>query len=294
MEIGLQLLASGIMLGGIYALVTIGLTLTFGVLRVLNFAHGEYLMVGMYAAFWLFELFGVGPYVALLIVPAVMFVFGLITERLVMRPTLTRPHMVQTFATLGLSMILVNLAQVFWSANYRSVQTTLSSSSVKFGAVTLGLPRFLAFVIAMAISIALYFFLRKTHTGKAIQATAENVAAAKLMGINVNRIYSLTFAMGSAITGAAACLLMPLYYAYPRIGLDFVLIAFVIAVMGGLGSVPGAIGAGLIIGIVETASGFIIAPAFKQGIYFVAFVLVLLIKPAGLFGTRGSETVGVV
>lgn len=294
MDIGLQLLASGVMLGGIYALVTIGLTLTFGVLRVLNFAHGEYLMVAMYTAFWLFKLFGVGPYVALLIVPAVMFAFGLITERLVMRPTLTRPHMVQTFATLGLSMILVNLAQVFWSANYRSLETTLSMSSVKFGPVTLGLPRFLAFVIAMAISVALYLFLRKTYTGKAIQATAENVAAAKLMGINVNRIYSLTFALGSAITGAAACLLMPMYYAYPRIGLDFVLIAFVIAVMGGLGSVPGAIGAGLIIGIVETASGFIIAPAFKQGIYFVAFVLVLVIKPAGLFGTRGAETVGVV
>ena len=294
MEIGLQVLVSGILLGGVYALATIGLTLVFGVLRIVNFAHGEFLMVSMYATFWLFNLLGIDPYVALLVVPVLMFGFGLLAERLVIRPTLTRPHMVQTFGTLGLSTLLVNLAQVLWSANYRSVETALSQIKVSLGLIDLGLPRLLAFVLAMLISLALYLFLRLTYTGKAIQATAENVAAAKLMGINVNRIYALTFALGSAVTGAAGCLLMPIFYAYPRIGLDFVGVMFVVAVMGGLGSVPGAIIAGLIIGVVETTSGFFISPAFKQAIYFIAFILVLVIKPAGLLGTRGSETVGVV
>jgi branched-chain amino acid transport system permease protein len=294
MEIGLQVLVSGILLGGVYALATIGLTLVFGVLRIVNFAHGEFLMVSMYAAFWLFNLLGVDPYVALLIVPVLMFGFGLLAERLVIRPTLTRPHMVQTFGTLGLSTLLVNLAQVLWSANYRSVETGLSQVKVSLGPVAMGLPRLLAFVLAMLISLALYLFLRLTYTGKAIQATAENVAAAKLMGINVNKIYALTFALGSAVTGAAGCLLMPIFYAYPRIGLDFVGVMFVVAVMGGLGSVPGAVIAGLIIGVVETTSGFFISPAFKQAIYFIAFILVLVIKPAGLLGTRGAETVGVV
>ena len=294
MEIGLQVLVSGILLGGVYALATIGLTLVFGVLRIVNFAHGEFLMVSMYATFWLFNLLGIDPYVALLVVPVLMFGFGLLAERLVIRPTLTRPHMVQTFGTLGLSTLLVNLAQVLWSANYRSVETVLSQIKVSLGLIDLGLPRLLAFVLAMLISLALYLFLRLTYTGKAIQATAENVAAAKLMGINVNRIYALTFALGSAVTGAAGCLLMPIFYAYPRIGLDFVGVMFVVAVMGGLGSVPGAIIAGLIIGVVETTSGFFISPAFKQAIYFIAFILVLVIKPAGLLGTRGAETVGVV
>lgn len=293
MDMVLQLIVSGMLLGGIYAMATVGLTLVFGVMRIVNFAHGEFLMLAMYLTFWLFSLFGLSPYVALAIVPILMFIFGLITERVLIRPTLSRPHMVQVFVTLGLSMLMVNMSQVLWSANYRSVTTSLADINVTLGSLSVGLPRILAFVVAIAASLALYLFLRKTYTGKAIQATAENVAAARLMGINVNQIYALTFALGSAVTGAAGCLLLPLYFAYPRIGLDFVAITFVVAVMGGLGNVPGAIAAGLIIGVVETLSGFIIGPAFKQGIYFIAFILILVIKPAGLWGTRGAETVGV-
>jgi branched-chain amino acid transport system permease protein len=223
-----------------------------------------------------------------------MFVVGVIIERIVIRPTLTRPHMVQVFTTLGLSVLFVNGAQALWTANYLSVQTGISKINVVLGPVSAGLPRIVAFICALVILIGLYLFLRLSFTGKAIQATAENVDAAKLMGINVDRIYTLTFALGSAVTGAAGCLLIPMYYAYPRIGIDFIVITFVIAVMGGLGSIPGAIGASFIIGVVETFSGFFIGPAFKQAIYFAAFILVLVLKPAGLFGKRGAETVGVV
>jgi branched-chain amino acid transport system permease protein len=294
MSIWLELLVSGILLGGIYALPTIGLTLVFGVLRIVNFAHGELLMLAMYGAYWLFKLLGMSPYVSLIIVSLLMFVVGVIIERIVIRPTLTRPHMVQVFTTLGLSVLFVNGAQALWTANYLSVQTGISKINVVLGPVSAGLPRIVAFICALVILIGLYLFLRLSFTGKAIQATAENVDAAKLMGINVDRIYTLTFALGSAVTGAAGCLLIPMYYAYPRIGIDFIVITFVIAVMGGLGSIPGAIGASFIIGVVETFSGFFIGPAFKQAIYFAAFILVLVLKPAGLFGKRGAETVGVV
>jgi branched-chain amino acid transport system permease protein len=292
MEIIVQILVSGILQGGIYALVTVGLTLVFGVLRIVNFAHGEFLMLGMYATFWLNRLLGLSPYMALLIVPPAMFLFGLLMERITIRPTLGRPEMVQIFTTLGLSIVLVNLAHLLWSADYRSVRTALSETNLVWRSVSVGLPRVLAFVVAMGISLALYAFLRLSYTGKAIQATAENVTAARLMGINVNRTYALTFALGSAVTSAASCLLMPLFYVYPRIGLDFVLVTFVVAVLGGLGSVPGAIAAGLVIGLVEALSGFFIAPALKQAVYFVAFILILVVRPAGLFGTRGAETVG--
>lgn len=293
MDTWLQLIVSALLLGGVYSLVTVGLTLVFGVLRIVNFAHGEYLMLAMFGTFWLYTLFGLSPYASLLVIPLVMFLFGILTERLVVRPTLKRPHMVQVFATLGLSMFLVYGAQALWSANYRSVQTPLSSVSLALGPVSVGLPRVLSFCLAMALALGLYLFLRLTYVGKAIQATAENATAARLMGINVNRIYSLTFALGSAITGAAGAILMPLYYAYPGIGLDFVLIAFVVAVMGGLGSVPGAIGASFIVAFVEVLSGFFIATAFKQAIYFVAFVLVLVFRPAGIFGVRGAEALDV-
>ena len=294
MNIWLELLVSGILLGGIYALPTIGLTLIFGVLRIVNFAHGEFLMLAMYGAYWLFKFLGMSPYASLVIVSLLMFVFGIVIERTIIRPTLTRPHMVQVFTTLGLSVLLVNGAQAMWTANYLSVETSLSKVNVVLGPVSAGLPRVLAFVFGMLILMGLYLFLRFSFTGKAIQATAENVDAARLMGINVERIYTLTFALGSAVTGAAGCLLIPMYYAYPRIGIDFVIITFVVAVMGGLGSIPGAIGASFVIGVVETFSGFFIGPAFKQAIYFAAFILVLVLKPAGLFGKRGAETVGVV
>lgn len=294
MNIWLELLVSGILLGGIYVLPTIGLTLVFGVLRIVNFAHGELLMLSMYGAYWLFKLLGMSPYVSLIIVSLLMFIVGVVIERIVIRPTLTRPHMVQIFTTLGLSVLFVNGAQSLWTANYLSVETGISKVNVVLGPVSAGLPRILAFIFAFVILIGLYLFLRLSFTGKAIQATAENVDAARLMGINVDRIYTLTFALGSAVTGAAGCLLIPMYYAYPRIGIDFIIIIFVVAVMGGLGSIPGAIGASFIIGVVETFSGFFIGPAFKQAIYFAAFILVLVLKPAGLFGKRGAETVGVL
>jgi branched-chain amino acid transport system permease protein len=287
-----QIVVSGLLLGGIYALVSVGLTLVFGVIRLVNFAHGEFLMLAMYLTYFLFQYLGLDPLLAMLVVAPALFVFGVIVERTVIVPTLNAPHVVQVFATLGVSLVMQNLALFFWSANFRSVTTWYSTATFTAGPVLVSVPRLVAFAVAFAIALVLYVFLRTTWLGKAIQATAQHRSAAMLMGVDVDRIYRVTFGLGSACVGIAGALLLPIFPVYPQIGVDMILVAFVIVVLGGLGSVPGAMLGGLIIGVVETASGYIIETNWKQAVYFVLFIVVLVLRPAGLFGVRGMEQLG--
>lgn len=289
-----EVVVSGLMVGAIYGLVSIGLTLIFGVLRMINFAHGHFLMVAMYLTFWLNHLLGLDPYLSVFIVAPLLFGFGLLVQRVLLQPTLGKvgASMTQTFVTLGLTVILQNSALALFSADYRSVRTPYSSSGIEFLGARISVPRLVIFAVTIGIAVALHLFLKQTYLGKAIRATVENARAAQVMGVNVNRVYLVTFALGSAIVGAAGALLMPVYYVFPRLGLDFVMIAFIVSVLGGLGSVPGAIVAGFLIGVIETISGFLISSAWKQAVYFVLFILVLIFRPAGLFGIRGAEEVG--
>lgn len=285
---------SGLMVGAIYGLVSIGLTLIFGVLRMINFAHGHFLMVAMYVTFWLNHLLGLDPYLAVFIVAPLLFGFGLLVQRVLLQPTLgtAGASMTQTFVTLGLTMILQNSALALFTADYRSIRTPYSASVIELLGARVSVPRLVIFVVTIGIAVGLHLFLRQTYLGKAIRATVENARAAQVMGVNVKRVYLVTFGLGSAIVGVAGALLMPVYYVFPRLGLDFVMIAFIVSVLGGLGSVPGAIVAGFLIGVIETVSGFLISSAWKQAVYFVLFILVLIFRPAGLFGIRGAEEVG--
>lgn len=286
-----QVAVSGILLGGVYALISIGLTLIFGVLRVVNFAHGEFLMIAMYASFWLFQLWGVGPYVSMPVVVALLFVVGVVVQFLVIRPILKASASMQIAATVGLSTLLQNLALVIMTANYRSVDTPLSKAVVSAGPILLGVSRLLAFLVALAITGLLFLFLQRTYPGKAIRCTTQDRTAALLMGINIDRVYLITFAIGSALVGVAGALLMPLYPVFPTVGAYFVLVAFVVVVLGGLGNLTGALLGGFIIGLVEAFSGFYV-PELKEAVYFVVFIIVLLIRPTGLFGVVGAEEVG--
>ncbi|HWT82008.1 MAG TPA: branched-chain amino acid ABC transporter permease [Candidatus Methylomirabilis sp.] len=286
-----QVVVSGILLGGVYALISIGLTLIFGVLRVVNFAHGEFLMIGMYASFWLFHLYALNPYVSLPFVVALLFLVGLVAQFLVIRPILKASASMQIAATVGLSTLLQNLALVTMTANYRSVETTLSKLVLSVGPLVLGLSRLVAFLVALAITGLLFLFLQRTYLGKAIRCTAQDRTAALLMGINIDRVYLVTFAIGSALVGVAGALLMPLYPVFPTVGAYFVLVAFVVVVLGGLGNLTGALLGGFIIGLVEAFSGFYV-PELKEAVYFVVFIIVLLIRPTGLFGVVGAEEVG--
>jgi len=283
-----QSLISGMLMGGIYALVSIGLTLIFGVMNVVNFAHGEFLMIAMYLTFWVFHYCQIDPYISILIVAPALFLCGVITQKYLIQHLIQAEHYTQIFATVGLSTVLANAALFFWKADYRMVKTSYMTSTLQFSDMVVSYPRLISFLMAIAMTILLFFFLKNTYTGRAIRATAQDITGAKLMGVNINRVYIFTFGLGSACVGVAGALLMPIYYAFPTVGVHFILIAFVVVVLGGLGNVTGALFGGLIIGVVEAFSGFFISPELKEAVYFVIFVLVLLVKPAGLFGlTKG-------
>jgi branched-chain amino acid transport system permease protein len=288
----IQLTVNGLLLGGIYSLISIGLTLIFGVTRIINFAHGEFLMLAMYAAFWLFQLGGVDPYLSLLIVTPMLFMAGLISERLVIHPILDAPSSMQIFSTVGLSVALQNAALFFWTADYRSIKTAYSTNTILASGILISFPRLITFVATVLISWTLFVFLKKTYLGKAIRAVAQNRTASTLMGINIRKIYLFTFGLGTALVGIAGSLLMPVYYVFPTVGGLFVLTAFVVVVLGGMGNMTGALVGGLIIGLVESYSGFYLATQLKEAIYFIIFILVLFLKPSGLFGVVGAEEMG--
>jgi branched-chain amino acid transport system permease protein len=280
----IQLIINGLLLGGIYALISIGLTLIFGVVEIINFAHGEFLMLSMYSSYWLFQLYGVDPYVSMIIVLPAFFIIGWAVQRIIIQPIIDAPPLNQIFATVGVSLVLQNAALFFWKADYRTVRTAYSGLSLKTAGLMISFPRLVAFFLALALIAVLLTFLKRTYTGKAIRAIAQERRAAMLMGIDINRIYKVAFGIGTACVGAAGAMLIPIYYTFPTVGGLFVLIAFVVVILGGYNSLIGALVGGLIIGVVEAFSGFFLSPHLKEAVYFVIFILILLFRPTGLFG----------
>jgi len=288
-----QLAVSTILLGGIYALIAVGLTLIFGIMRVVNFAHGEFLMLGMYLAFWAFTLRGIDPYVAVLGAIPLFFIIGLATYLFVMRGVIEASHNVQIFTTVGLSIALQNVALVAWTGDFRYVRPWQASRVIRVGAAAFNLSQVVAFAIALALTVLLFAFMSWTHTGRVMRATAQDREAATLMGIDTDRTYRLTFAIGIAAVGAAGVLVAPLYAVYPTAGLQFVLLAYVVVVLGGLGNMPGALVGSLIVAAVEVVGSYFVGTAWKEVLYFLLFIAVLVLRPAGLFGQRGAEMLGV-
>ncbi|HSL48412.1 MAG TPA: branched-chain amino acid ABC transporter permease [Candidatus Deferrimicrobiaceae bacterium] len=287
-----QLIASTFLLGGVYALIAVGLTLIFGVMRVVNFAHGEFLMLGMYLAFWAFTLLGLDPYVTLVLGLPLIFGGGWLSYHLVMRPVIHASHNVQVFTTIGLSIALQALALVLWSADSQFVRTSYYAVVVRGGGVALNLAQLAAFAVAVLFTGALFAFMRWSYTGKVMRATAQDRHAAALMGIDTGRVFALTWAVGITCVGAAGVVLAPIYPVYPSIGLQFVLIAYVAVVLGGLGDMVGALIASLVVAFVEVVGSYLIGTAWKEVLYLLLFIAILVIRPAGLFGQRGAEVIG--
>jgi branched-chain amino acid transport system permease protein len=288
-----QLGVSTVLLGGIYALIAVGLTLIFGIMRVVNFAHGEFLMLGMYLSFWAFTLWSLDPYVVLFGAIPLFFGIGFLTYVLVMRGVTHASHNVQIFTTVGLSIALQNVALVVWTGDFRTLRPWHSSVVIRVFGTAFNLSQVVAFVIAVALTLALFAFMKWTHTGRVMRATAQDHDAATLMGIDTDRVYRLTFAIGIACVGAAGVLVSPLYAVYPTAGLQFVLLAYVVVVLGGLGDMVGAMLGSLIVAAVEVLGSYVFGVAWKEVFYFVLFIAVLVFRPAGLFGQRGAETLGV-
>ena len=279
-----QALVSGILNGGIYALVAIGLTFIWGVMNIVNFAHGSMMMLGMYISFWLFTLLGIDPYLSLLFSIPTLFFFGMATEKYLVQPVLEGQPFIQVVLTMGLMLLLENLATIFFTPDYRAVTVSYGSSTFAIGGIRVHVPRLLATIAALLITGILYVFLKKTDLGKAIRAASQQKEGAMLVGIDVRYVYAVAFGIGTASVGAAGSLVIPFFYAEPHVGLVFLTIAFVIVVMGGFGNFIGALISGFIIGIIESLGGIFMPGSTKHVITFGVFILLLLFKPLGLLG----------
>lgn len=280
----LQTLLSGVVVGLVYALVAVGLTLIFGVMDIVNFAHGEFLMLGMYASFWGWALFKLDPLITLPFTALALFAAGVLVYRLVIRRITDAPMLSQIFATFGLMILFRGLAQYLWKPDFRSVDQTLVSGTVALGGLQLGLPQVVAAAGAVVTTAALWWFLRSTRLGAALEATAADKEAAALMGIDAQRMFALAWGLGAACAGVAGALLSTYYPIFPEVGSTFILIAFVLVALGGFGSVAGAFWAGILVGVVEVVGGFLWNPAYKLVLVLALYLIVVWVRPQGLLG----------
>ncbi|MCI4430170.1 MAG: branched-chain amino acid ABC transporter permease [Burkholderiales bacterium] len=288
LEIGILFpsVLNGLTTGAVYALVALGLTLIYGVLHIINFAHGAALMVALYAVYLLKTQFGIDPYLALVIVVPGMFVFGYALQRGIINRAGHGKDENILLVTLGIAIVLENLALLVFKSDTRSIETGYTLSTVAIGPAIIALPKLLAFGGALAASALLLLILTRTDLGRAIRAVAKEKHGAKLMGIDVDHVYAMCFGIGLACVGAAACFLLPAYYVNPQVGAGFVAVAFTIVVLGGMGSFVGALVGGLLIGVVESLSGLFLGESLGQIGIFAVFIAVLLFRPQGLFGAR--------
>jgi len=280
----LQGLITGILMAGIYALVAIGLTLIFGVVRIVNFAQGEFVMIGMYVTYWLWKLWGIDPYLSLLITMPVLFCFGVLVQRFLFRPILHAPDLAQIFMTVGLSVLLMNAALFFFTADFRSVKIAYAEWTIRMAGVALSVPRLFAFAGALLLAGLLTLFLSKTDVGKALRAVAQDREVSMLLGINPERMYLLAVGLGAALAGAAGGLIVPFFYVFPTVGVVFVLIAFVVVILGTLGSIQGALLASLIVGVAESLGILFAGADLGLVVVFAILVATLVFKPLGLRG----------
>jgi len=277
---------NGVTTGAVYALIALGLTLIYGVLHIINFAHGAALMVALYAVYFLKDRAGIDPYLALPLVVAAMFALGYGLQRVVINRAGHGKDENILLVTLGLAIVLENLALLFFKSDTRTIETAYTLTTVAIGPATIALTKLVAFAGALAAATVLLWVVHRTDLGRAIRAVAKETQGARLMGIDVEHVYAMSFGIGLACVGAAACFLLPAYYVNPQVGSGFVLVAFTIVVLGGMGSFAGALLGGLLIGIVESLGGLFLGESLGQIGIFAIFIAVLLFRPQGLLGAR--------
>ena len=280
----LQGIVSGLLSGGVYAMIALGMALIFGVMRVINVAHGTLLMLGGYATYWLFALYGMNPFLSLLISFPLLFVVGLLLQRFFVSRVVGAPELSSLILTFGLSIFITNVAVMSWTSDYRSVE--FLTGSFLLGPIAISKPRLVTFGFALLITVAAFVFLNKTKTGKAIRATSQHRELAQVCGINVRRIDLITFGLASALAGAGGSLISVMYSIFPEMGRGYVFKSFLVIVLGGAGNYPGAFLGGLLLGVVEGLTSLLLTAQLSEVIAYVLLVLVLLTRPTGLLGGR--------
>lgn len=277
---------NGLTTGAVYALVALGLTLIYGVLHIINFAHGAALMMALYGVYFLKQGLGLDPYLALLPMVAVMFAGGYALQRLVINRAAHGKDENILLVTLGISIVLENVALLAFKSDTRTIETPYTLATVAIGPAMIAMPKLVAFGGALLAAALLLWIVKTTDLGRAIRAVAKEKQGARLVGIDVDHVYAMSFGIGLASLGAAACFLMPAYYVNPQVGNGFVLVAFTIVVLGGMGSFAGALLGGLLIGVVESLGGLWFGESLGQIGIFLLFIAVLLFRPQGLFGAK--------
>jgi len=279
-----QLIINGIAIGSIYSSMAIGLTLIFGILKVINFAHGQMIMLSLYGTYWLFRLWGIDPYVSIFILAPLFFLIGVVIERLVIHRLMDATAFSQIFATYGIGLILTSGALMLWGADYRDIMPSYVFNKIQFFSIPIGLCNLITIIINMITLITLFLFLNKTYLGKAIRGLAQERRGAMIVGINVPLLYTITFGIGIAYASIAASSMGPLYSIYPDIGDYLVLVTFVAVILGGYNSLMGTFIAGLLIGLIEVFTGYYLSSNLKEIMYFMIFIIILIFKPTGLLG----------
>src|SRR3989449_3735013 len=285
-----QATVSGLLIGSVYALIALGLNIVFGTMRVINFAQGGLLMAGMFMAYWLGALGGVHPYLSPLVTVPVLFGLGSLSGGAFVPPRLARGRarepMSVLLATLGLALVLENVALLFFSADFKTVQTDVSLATFKLGSIIVSVPRLVGLGAMALTCLGLYLFFTRTDLGRAVRATGQDREAARLMGINDFRIYGIAYALSAALMGVAAAVLVPFFYVHSGVGTSFLLKVFVIVVLGGIGSMPGAAVGGILVGMVEGIVALYVQAAVAQIVLFGVFVAILFVRPSGLLGVE--------
>jgi branched-chain amino acid transport system permease protein len=282
----LPAILNGLTTGAVYALIALGLTLIYGVLHIINFAHGSLLMLALYGVFFLHALFGIDPYIALPFAAVALFLIGYGLQRFVIGRASHGKDENILLVTLGLSVIIENLALYFWRADTRTIETPYSFEVIDFGVAFIAVPKVVALLGALLVAALLWLLMTRTDLGRAIRAIAKERQGARLIGVNVDHIFAMSFGIGCACLGVAACLLLPGFYVSPQVGHAFVLVAFTVVVLGGMGSFVGALLGGLIIGVTESLGGLFLGESLGQLGIFLIFIIVLLFRPTGLLGQK--------
>ncbi len=288
-DVYLNVAVGGVLTGLVYGLMALGLSVIFGVVRVVNFAHGEMMSIAMYLAVVSFSAFHLDPLIMLVPIAAVLFVFGYVLQAKLINPFVTRPEYTQFLLLVAVAIIIVNVLLIVFGPDARSVQTAYAYDSFQLGPLIVDASKLYAGIAAIVFAGALYAFFRFTLIGKAIRACADNYTGALVVGLDVKRLYALTFGIGAACVGAAGVMMTLIVDATPMIGPTYTLLAFVIVITGGLGSMPGALVGGLLIGLTEALAGLVFTPSAKSMFAFAILVAVLLFRPQGILGKRATR-----
>lgn len=280
----LQAVVNGLLLGGVYAAYSAGFSLIFGVMGVVNLAHGELIMLGAFTSYWMFQLLGIDPYIGAPVSAGTLFVLGYLIQKYIINRVIDLPHIMSYILTFGIHLVIANTAIKLWTHDFRSITTSYSGANAAILGLNIPYSRLATFFLAVFVIAFLWFFMNRSETGRAIRATAMDKDVARLMGVNIREVYAITFGIGAAVTGLAGAAISPFVIIFPEMGLQYTIVAFCVVVLGGMGYMPGALWGGLVLGVIQSLAAAYLSAGISVAATFLILFLMLVFRPAGIVG----------